>query len=182
MIGKKVPSLLDLCVNKAIDNVKYLGDVGETDSYLLDRILSHCTVDQLRHVENCTKVKIKKKAKLFGCAFLFYYYIYLFWDKSCRREIWVRWLISCGRDSTRGNSALQTLRWWSREWRREKWHLHGWNYTRLGFVIFLILFISECSFLVLLCFFSMLLNPPRPKWANYDILLQFVHCRQRRWK
>ncbi|XVF16837.1 hypothetical protein REPUB_Repub10bG0066300 [Reevesia pubescens] len=51
----KPPSLVDLCVRTVIDNVRYLGDVGETDSYLLERILPHCTMDQLSHVEKCTK-------------------------------------------------------------------------------------------------------------------------------
>ncbi|CAN1160760.1 pof4 [Linum perenne] len=53
--GKRVaPSLVDLCVNVAIENVKYLGDVGETDSDLLGRILCHCTLEQLTHVEEST--------------------------------------------------------------------------------------------------------------------------------
>ncbi|KAK4275523.1 hypothetical protein QN277_018591 [Acacia crassicarpa] len=52
---KKVPSLVDLCVQKAIDNVRYLGNVGETDAYLLERILPHCTLDQLMHVEKSTE-------------------------------------------------------------------------------------------------------------------------------
>ncbi|XP_022741843.1 uncharacterized protein LOC111293337 [Durio zibethinus] len=52
---RKPPSLVDLCVRTAIDNVRYLGDVGETDSHLLERILPHCTVDQLLHVEKSTK-------------------------------------------------------------------------------------------------------------------------------
>lgn len=54
----KVPSLVDLCVQLAIDNVRYLGDVGETDYHLLDRILSHCTLDQLMHIENSTEVRL----------------------------------------------------------------------------------------------------------------------------
>ncbi|XP_021274607.1 transcription elongation factor B polypeptide 3 [Herrania umbratica] len=52
---RKPPSLVDLCVRTAIDNVRYLGDVGETDSHLLERILPHCTMDQLIHVEKSTK-------------------------------------------------------------------------------------------------------------------------------
>ncbi|CAA2973902.1 transcription elongation factor B polypeptide 3 [Olea europaea subsp. europaea] len=51
-----VPSLVDLCVQVAIDNVRYLGDVGETDFHLLERILPHCTLDQLVHLENCTEI------------------------------------------------------------------------------------------------------------------------------
>lgn len=55
--GRKTPpSLVDLCVNTAIDNLRYLGDVGETDLYLLDRILPHCTLDQLMHVEKSSQV------------------------------------------------------------------------------------------------------------------------------
>ncbi|XP_073061042.1 elongin-A-like isoform X1 [Primulina eburnea] len=50
-----VPSLVDLCIQVAIDNVRYLGDVGETDFHLLERILPHCTLDQLMHIENTTK-------------------------------------------------------------------------------------------------------------------------------
>lgn len=54
-VGKgKVPSLVDLCVETAIDNVRYIGDVGATDSHLLERILPHCTVEQLMHIENAT--------------------------------------------------------------------------------------------------------------------------------
>ncbi|KAF3444944.1 hypothetical protein FNV43_RR14637 [Rhamnella rubrinervis] len=55
MMKGKTPSLIDLCVRTAIDNIRYLGDVGETDIDLLDRILPHCTLDQLMHVEKCTK-------------------------------------------------------------------------------------------------------------------------------
>lgn len=55
MVKKKVPSLVDLAVQTAIDNVRYLGDVGETALHLLERILPHCTVEQLRHVENSTE-------------------------------------------------------------------------------------------------------------------------------
>ncbi|XP_073058349.1 elongin-A-like isoform X2 [Primulina eburnea] len=51
----KVPSLVDLCIQVAVDNVRYLGDVGETDFHLLERILPHCTLDQLMHIENSTK-------------------------------------------------------------------------------------------------------------------------------
>lgn len=51
----KVPSLVDLCVQTAVDNVRYLGNVGETDIYLLERILPHCSLEQLIHVENSTQ-------------------------------------------------------------------------------------------------------------------------------
>lgn len=53
----RVPSLVDLCVQIAIDNVRYLGDVGETDFHLLERILPHCTLDQLVHIEHCTEAR-----------------------------------------------------------------------------------------------------------------------------
>lgn len=52
---KTAPSLVDLCVNTAIDNLRYLGDVGETDLYLLERILPHCTLDQLMHIEKSSQ-------------------------------------------------------------------------------------------------------------------------------
>lgn len=60
---KKIPSLLDLCVQTAIDNLRYIGDVGEVDTHLLERILPHCTVDQLTHIENSTEVG--QKSNLF---------------------------------------------------------------------------------------------------------------------
>lgn len=52
---RMVPSLVDLCVQTAIDNVRYLGDVGETDIHLLERVLPHCSLEQLIHVENSTE-------------------------------------------------------------------------------------------------------------------------------
>ncbi|KAK9116751.1 hypothetical protein Sjap_015698 [Stephania japonica] len=55
MWGKKIPTLLELCIQTAIDNVRYLGDVGETDIDLLKEILPHCTVDHLMHIENSTE-------------------------------------------------------------------------------------------------------------------------------
>ncbi|XP_078444645.1 transcription elongation factor B polypeptide [Wolffia australiana] len=48
------PSLVSLCVQTAIDNVRYIGDVGETDNSLLNEILPHCTVEQLDHIERST--------------------------------------------------------------------------------------------------------------------------------
>lgn len=57
MMKRKIPSLVDLCVQTAIDNIRYLGDVGETDLHLLEHILPHCTVEQLMHVENSTEVR-----------------------------------------------------------------------------------------------------------------------------
>ncbi|KAJ0969508.1 hypothetical protein J5N97_022385 [Dioscorea zingiberensis] len=52
---RKVPSLLELCTQMAIDNLRYLGDVGELDLYLLKDILPHCTIDQLMHIEESTE-------------------------------------------------------------------------------------------------------------------------------
>ncbi|PWA89078.1 RNA polymerase II transcription factor SIII, subunit A [Artemisia annua] len=52
---RRIPTLVDLCVQKAVDNVRYLGDVGETDQHLLERILPHCNVDQLTHIEDSTE-------------------------------------------------------------------------------------------------------------------------------
>ncbi|KAK3005976.1 hypothetical protein RJ639_017046 [Escallonia herrerae] len=51
----KVPSLVDLSVQTAIDNIRYLGNVGETALHLLERILPHCTMEQLMHVESSTE-------------------------------------------------------------------------------------------------------------------------------
>ncbi|XP_057954829.1 uncharacterized protein LOC131148888 [Malania oleifera] len=54
-VKRDVPSLVDLCIQTAIDNVRYIGDVGETDIHLLEHILPHCTVDQLKHIEKCSE-------------------------------------------------------------------------------------------------------------------------------
>lgn len=55
MMERRTPSLVDLCIRTAIDNVRYLGDVGETDINFLEQILPHCTVDQLMHVEKSSE-------------------------------------------------------------------------------------------------------------------------------
>ncbi|PIA62647.1 hypothetical protein AQUCO_00200573v1 [Aquilegia coerulea] len=55
MFTRNIPTLVQLCVQTAIDNVRYLGDVGETDIDLLKDILPHCTVDQLMHIEKSTE-------------------------------------------------------------------------------------------------------------------------------
>ncbi|WOL15503.1 transcription elongation factor B polypeptide 3 [Canna indica] len=52
---RRIPSLVDLCVQTAIDNIRYMGDVGEVDLFLLKDILPHCNIDQLTHIENSTK-------------------------------------------------------------------------------------------------------------------------------
>ncbi|MQL78950.1 hypothetical protein Taro_011397 [Colocasia esculenta] len=52
---REVPSLVKLCIQTAIDNIRYIDDVGETDISLLKEILPHCTVDQLAHIEKSTQ-------------------------------------------------------------------------------------------------------------------------------
>lgn len=58
MSARKLPSLVDICVEKVIDNIRYLGNVGFVDQYLLERILPHCTLDQLMHVEKASEVRL----------------------------------------------------------------------------------------------------------------------------
>lgn len=58
MLERKAPSLVDMCIQLAIDNIRHLGDVGETDLHLLERFLPHCKVDQLKHIEDSTKVRV----------------------------------------------------------------------------------------------------------------------------
>lgn len=53
--ARQAPSLVDMCIKLAIDNIRYIGDVGETDSGLLEKILPHCSVDQLAHIERSTE-------------------------------------------------------------------------------------------------------------------------------
>ena len=55
--ARKTPSLVDLCVQTAIDNLRYLGNVGPVDHHLLERILPHCTLDQLTHIEKASEVR-----------------------------------------------------------------------------------------------------------------------------
>ncbi|KAJ4760338.1 Elongin-A [Rhynchospora pubera] len=52
---KKAPSLVDLCINLAMENVRYIGSVSGLDSNLLERILPHCNITQLTRIENCSK-------------------------------------------------------------------------------------------------------------------------------
>ncbi|KAG9449756.1 hypothetical protein H6P81_009721 [Aristolochia fimbriata] len=42
-------------IETAIDSLRYMGDVGETDINLLKEILPHCTAEQLMHIENSSK-------------------------------------------------------------------------------------------------------------------------------
>ncbi|KAL5579781.1 hypothetical protein UlMin_012223 [Ulmus minor] len=51
MMKLKAPCLVDLCVKTGIDNLRYLGDVGEMDLQLLDQIFPHCGIDHLECVE-----------------------------------------------------------------------------------------------------------------------------------
>ncbi|XP_057488274.1 uncharacterized protein LOC130774276 isoform X1 [Actinidia eriantha] len=59
MTRMKALSLVDLCVQMAVKNVRYPGDLGETDLHLLDRILPHYTVDQLKHIGDSTEFGAK---------------------------------------------------------------------------------------------------------------------------
>ncbi|KAJ3677359.1 hypothetical protein LUZ60_003083 [Juncus effusus] len=52
---RKAPSLVDLCTKLAIENVRYIGNVSGLDYNMLERILPHCSVTQLTHIENCTE-------------------------------------------------------------------------------------------------------------------------------
>lgn len=54
---RKVPSLVELCTQTAIVNLRYMADVGEMDLHLLKDILRHCNIDQLTHIENSTEVR-----------------------------------------------------------------------------------------------------------------------------
>ncbi|KAJ0262520.1 hypothetical protein HA466_0054330 [Hirschfeldia incana] len=54
-LSKKPPSLVDLCVRLAIDNVRYIGYVGGVDFQLLEKILQHCSLEQLMHIEDSTQ-------------------------------------------------------------------------------------------------------------------------------
>ncbi|KAG9448815.1 hypothetical protein H6P81_008780 [Aristolochia fimbriata] len=42
-------------IETAIDSLRYMGDVGETDISILKEILPHCTAEQLMHIENSSK-------------------------------------------------------------------------------------------------------------------------------
>ena len=53
---EKPPSLEDLCVQSAIDNLQFLADVGETDINLLAKILPHCSPEQLHRIETTSSV------------------------------------------------------------------------------------------------------------------------------
>lgn len=111
MLERKVPSLVDMCIQLAIDNIRYLGDVGETDLHLLERILPHCKVDQLKHIEDSTKVRVPKYIRMLNgvywwgvfCGCLIYLLV-----GSCR-GILARLLINYGRGFMRKNLVLIAL-------------------------------------------------------------------------
>ena len=50
-------SLLELCVRKAIDNLRYMESVDGVEMDLLKRILPHCTLEHLTNIEKNTEVK-----------------------------------------------------------------------------------------------------------------------------
>ncbi|XP_047080155.1 uncharacterized protein LOC124690871 [Lolium rigidum] len=50
----KAPSLLELCVRKAIDNLRRIESVDGVDTPLLRRILPHCDLEQLTRIESRT--------------------------------------------------------------------------------------------------------------------------------
>ncbi|AQK41228.1 hypothetical protein Zm00014a_009357 [Zea mays] len=56
--GRKPLSLVELCVRKAIDNLRYMGSVDGVEMDLLKRILPHCTMEQLTRVENSTEMDL----------------------------------------------------------------------------------------------------------------------------
>lgn len=73
--SRKVPSLVELCTQTAIANLRYMGDVGETDLHLLKDILPHSNIDQLTHIENSTEVRA-----MFSFFFSFSYLVrFIFW-------------------------------------------------------------------------------------------------------
>ncbi len=50
------PSLLELCIRTACENVAHIGDVGTLPAQFVSRILQSCSgVDQLRHIEASSK-------------------------------------------------------------------------------------------------------------------------------
>ncbi|URE09208.1 RNA polymerase II transcription factor SIII (Elongin) subunit A [Musa troglodytarum] len=53
--GRKVPSLVELCRDTAIANLRFIGDVGDVDLHLLSDILPHCNIKELTHIENSTE-------------------------------------------------------------------------------------------------------------------------------
>jgi elongin-A len=54
--GRKPLSLLELCVRNVIDNLRYVDSMDGVEMQLLKRILPHCTLEQLTHIESRTEV------------------------------------------------------------------------------------------------------------------------------
>ncbi|XP_008807727.2 uncharacterized protein LOC103720002 [Phoenix dactylifera] len=54
-LRREAPTLLELCKQLAIYNVRYIGNVEALDLHLLKDILPHCTIDQLTRIEDATK-------------------------------------------------------------------------------------------------------------------------------
>lgn len=69
-LTKQPPSLVELCVRIAIDNVRYIGYVGGVDFQLLDQIFQHCTLEQLIHIEDSTQVRNFSLHNKIFCMFL----------------------------------------------------------------------------------------------------------------
>lgn len=112
----KAPSLVDLCVRTAIDNLRYLGDVGETDAELLGRILPHCTVDQLMHIEKSSKVRFLSISAIWlGSPMVFFSFLLFFPIWACRH--WWMWNDPCC--SLIGKRLDSSHRWSVEEFLRE---------------------------------------------------------------
>lgn len=96
---RTIPKLVDLCIQTAIDNVRYMGDVGETDILLLKEILPHCTADLLMHIENSTKVRVLYIFREAVCGMRFGDNYILTHASSllCRVETLARSQITCGK-------------------------------------------------------------------------------------
>ncbi|CAO2200629.1 unnamed protein product [Urochloa humidicola] len=58
--GRNPRSLVDLCVQKAIDNLRYVNHVDGIATELLKRILPHCTLKQLEHIEDQTQMDLSE--------------------------------------------------------------------------------------------------------------------------
>ncbi|XP_047073752.1 uncharacterized protein LOC124683236 [Lolium rigidum] len=57
-VERKPPSLLELSVRKAIDNLRHMESVDGVDTPLLRRILPHCTLEQLTRIESRTETDL----------------------------------------------------------------------------------------------------------------------------
>ncbi|KAK3121114.1 hypothetical protein QOZ80_8BG0646310 [Eleusine coracana subsp. coracana] len=57
-IRRKPLSLVELCVRRVIDNLRYVGSVDGVEMELLKRILPHCTQEQLTRIESRTEMDL----------------------------------------------------------------------------------------------------------------------------